>query len=237
MQHKRPFILITIIVLTLTTAWQIGLLGTGPAWAAAGDGNADKEQGRLGETEALLGRSTIGVTALGLMKQYDVKVAFAQGGGTYYRTQANTVVIDLSHEPLAAALLLVHEMNHARVRHRESLADIQAVSREDYVLMKLQEEAESVALSLQFKMELAHTGLDVSAVSIPLEREYEAALRALKSNVPGMGDDDLHLYGERAGRKLVFDALMSGKVRGSNSDMPYPEKFGLRWDEAHEGSS
>jgi hypothetical protein len=233
MQHKRPFTLMMIILLTLTTIRQIGTIDSVLAWAGSDAGNAHEEPARLHQIEKLLSHSPTGANALALMRQYGVQVKFAEGGGTGYRVESNTIVIDLGHEPLRAALALVHELNHARVFHEGTRADIHEHSKEEYVMMKLQEEAESVSLSIEARMELAKAGLDVSAVAYPLEREYEAAVSSISSNVPGMSDEDLNAFGQRAGRKLVFDALMSGEVRGSRSGLSYPEKFGQRWDKAN----
>jgi hypothetical protein len=233
MQRKRPFILILITILTLTTAWQIGLFDSDQVQAAAVVEDISEAQTRLSEIEELLSHSPTGVNALALMEQYGVQVEFAEGSGTAYRVQSNTIVIDLRHEPLMAALALVHEMNHARVLHQGLRADINNLPREEYVKMKMLEEAEGVALSIEAKIELASAGLDVSAVTFPMERQYEAALQSLSQNVPGMSDEDVAQFGQQAGKKLLYDALMSGKVRGSSSGLSYPDKFGQRWDTAN----
>lgn len=233
MQPKRPFIVIIIIILTLSTAWLSGLLGGRQVLAEAGVGNIGEEPERLRQIEQLLSHSPTGVNALTLMKQYGVKVRFAEGSGTIYRDLPNTIVIDLRHEPLRAALSLVHEMNHARFGHEGLRPDVTDCSRETYVQMRMQEEAESIALSLEARLELARAGIDVSSVPYPLEHEYEAALHSVKSNVPGMSEEDVVKYGRRAAKKLVFDALMSGEVRGSSSGVPYPVKFGQSWDAAN----
>jgi hypothetical protein len=228
---------------------------TGAIQAAPGSGAAKKkedakkkkeeqEKKKLEEMKTILDASATGKEALKLMEDHKVAVKFKPGGGSYFDSSSNSMVID-SHETAAnSALTFVHEMNHARYYHEGLSADVSSLSREDYVKKMVEEEAEGTVKSIEAKIELEGTKIDVSKASFPLEKEYrkayKASIDAAKAKLPKRGligtmiDEARLLVGARiAGKERVIKGFMDGEVVTSNTKEPYSKYYGKYWDKVN----
>lgn len=200
---------------------------------------ADYNQERFAEIKAIAGAVPTGQEALTLFETHHVGVTFQPGGGSYFDPDGNTMVIDQHERPATAALTFVHEMNHARYHHEGKTADLsdETLPRKEYVRRMVEEEAEGTVKSIEAKVELEGTAIDVSKASFPLEGQYRrafaAAVRAAKKKDPATADDALKAAGRAAGKDRVTKGFMRGEVLTSNTSETYPRYYGKAWDKAH----
>ncbi|HEY9609168.1 eCIS core domain-containing protein [Allocoleopsis sp.] len=204
----------------------------------------EQEKKKLEEMKTILDASATGKEALKLMEDHKVAVKFKPGGGSYFDSSSNSMVID-SHETAAnSALTFVHEMNHARYHHEGLSADVTSLSREDYVKKMVEEEAEGTVKSIEAKIELEGTKIDVSKASFPLEKEYrkayKASIDAAKAKLPKRGligtmiDEAKLLIAARiAGKERVIKGFMDGEVVTSNTKEAYSKYYGKYWDKVN----
>jgi hypothetical protein len=232
---------------------------TGAIQAAPGSGAAKKkeeakkkkeeqEKKKLEEMKTILDASATGKEALKLMEDHKVAVKFKPGGGSYFDSSSNSMVID-SHETAAnSALTFVHEMNHARYHHEGLSADVTSLSREDYVKKMVEEEAEGTVKSIEAKIELEGTKIDGSKASFPLEKEYrkayKASIDAAKAKLPKRGligtmiDEARLLVAARiAGKERVIKGFMDGEVVTSNTKESYSKYYGKYWDKVNKNKT
>ena len=186
---------------------------------------------------AILNQSETGRHLLKLNELYDVNIQFEAGNGFRFRQDSNLILLDSTSDLFKAALFFSHEMHHARTYHEGNKANIKEESRSTYVNLKLQEEAEGMITSIQVKMELEQSGLQITNIILPLEDHYRRASQAAKdsariSNAP-LSDEQLDDLGRKAGKQALYKAFASGEVNTSNTYESYPEYYGRDWDEAH----
>lgn len=189
---------------------------------------------RFDEISAVLNQIATGRTALSLVEKYDIGIYFEAGGGSYFNPNTNEIVLEANHEPVRAALSLVHEVTHARYLHEGSTADILADDRQTYIEKKVGEEVAGVVKSIEAKMELEAAGVDVSELWYTLEYPYrtarETAIENARANEPDSSDASLEAIGREAGRQAVFEGFMNGKTWTSVTKESYPNYYGGDWD-------
>jgi hypothetical protein len=244
MRNRRyPILVLSIITLLLTAKFVHNFEFNPAADAAPVESNGEiAEENSLFEAhfapiKELLTLSETGRTALAQMEQYGVGLKFLQGRGTFYSVDINTVVIDADQSPVMAALSIVHEMNHARYYHQGIRADIHGLDREEYVRLKVTEEAHSLALSIDTKTELRKAGVNVFDFNYPLEEDYrEAYWVAVEAAAVQEGEkdiDELLAIGQEAGMARLFEVLMQGEVLRSSTKVPYPDFFAQDWEKVN----
>jgi hypothetical protein len=204
---------------------------------------SNDEKNKFEEVKKILNQSQTGQEALANMKKYDVKVKKGTpGGGSEYKASGNAMVIDPNESATETALTFVHEMHHATMYHEGKWADVKTLSRRDYITKEIEEESEGTVKSIETKIELEGTKIDVSKATFPLEKEYrtayKAAVDAAKAKDPKTSEEDLKRIGREAGRKRVIKGFWDGEVVISTSKAPvtYPDYYGKIWDDAHKGS-
>jgi hypothetical protein len=222
---------------------QVFAAGSDDLWVAQNlqaygpEANWPEDARRFEEIRQILETIPTGREALRLKNVHRVGVQFLAGGGSYYDSSSNSMVIDSNHPPARAALSFVHELNHARYHHEGLSANIRTLSREEYIRQMVEEEAEGVIKSLEAKIELEGTPTDVSRFTYPLERQYREAYRvatdAARASNPEIAEDELRRIGREAGRQRVIRGFMDGEVQTSNTGEPYPDYYGRAWDRAH----
>ena len=198
------------------------------------------DQERFNEIREVLNLMATGQEALALVEQYGIAIRFEAGTGSYFNPTTNQIVVDSNHEPVRAALTLVHETTHARYRHEGSAADITADGRQEYVEIKVTEEVEAVVKSIEAKMELEAAGPDVAELRYTLEYPYrmahEDATAVALSEHPGLDKQALESIGRSAGQQAVFAGFMDGKTWTPHTKQSYPDYYGEAWDKANVAS-
>jgi hypothetical protein len=173
------------------------------------------------------------------MTKYSVDYAFGPaGGGYFYNSSSNMMTFDSGHSVTLCALDFAHELNHAKYFHEHKSADIMTSSRKDYVQKKVEEEAEGTVKSIEEKIELEGTTINVSGTSFPLETQYrqayKAAVDAATRKDPKLPPDKAQSIGRAAGTARVVAGFMKGEVTVSIPPNPtYPTYYGNAWDRAH----
>lgn len=245
MRNRRyPIIVLSLITLLLITKFAHTFDLNPAAGAAPVESNSEivgennPSGAHFAPIRELLTRTETGRTALAQMAQYGVGLMFVQGRGTFYSIDINTMIIDADKSPVKAALSFVHEMNHARYYHEGLRADIHKLDRDEYIRLKVAEEAHSVALSIDAKTELWKAEVNVFDFNYPLEEAYrEAYLAAVEATVAQESGQDIHeliAIGQEAGMARLFEGLMQGEVLRSSTKIPYPDFFAQDWEKAHD---
>lgn len=197
----------------------------------------DEEKTRFDAIKTIMEASPTGQEALAILGKYAVQVYFVATGGSSFSPSTNKIKLNSTHSDERAALTMVHEANHARYKHEGLSADIMALSREDYVKQKVQEEAEGAVKSIEAKVELEGTTIDVSKATFPQEQEYreayQKAIDAAKASDPAATEDDLKKRGREAGKARVIQGFMDGEVVTSTDGKSYPDYYGDAWDKKH----
>ncbi len=213
-------------------------LGKAVAAAAAAAAEAVKKAAedakRLKDIKDILADSPTGAAAVKYLEDKNIKVEFADGGGSYW--DGNKIVIDRSRPLDRNALSLVHEINHAKASIDGPKADIVKDTRADYVSKMLNEEVRGTVDSIKAKNELVAKGKKISA-TYPLEKEYNAAYKkavdeAKKAN-PKATEAELKKIGEKAGYERVLKGFQDGEVTTSTTGVKYPDYYGQAWDRHH----
>jgi len=119
----------------------------------------DFDRKRFEEIREVLKMIETGRTTLHLIEAYDIDVVFESGKGSRFNPNTNQITIDSNVERFAAALILIHEITHARYFHEGSMADIQLDGREAYAQKKVVEEMEAVVSNIEAKIELTEVGV------------------------------------------------------------------------------
>lgn len=196
-----------------------------------------EDKARFAELAKVLNRSATGRDLLALRKAYKVVVRFEAGHGSSFMQAANRIRLDSSLEPVNAALIFAHEMNHARTFHEGRKVHRKSASRQEYIDRMLWEESEGMAVSIQVKMELEANGVDVADISLPLENDYhqayQEAVDLARESALSLSDGLVDAIGKDAGVQALFDAHLRGETRTANTHEPCIDYYGRLWDEAH----
>jgi hypothetical protein len=198
-----------------------------------------EDRERVEAIRQILQQSDSGRAALEQKEEYGVEVrAGRAGGGSFFSSSSNSITLDAGESNEEAALTFVHEMNHARYFHEGIGADVESMTREEYVNSMIEEESEGTVRSIETKIELEGTDIDVSGATFPLEGEYrqayQTAVEAARAEDPERSDDELQRIGRNAGKQRVTQGFTNGEVVTSTSpQVPYPQYYGQIWDQAH----
>jgi len=199
---------------------------------------SDEFKKKFEEAEKVLKSSDTGKEALDVVTKYKIDVKEgAAGGGSEYSASENAMKIDSTESAVDVALTFVHEVNHAKAYHEGKWAEPTKLSRDEYIKAEINEEAEGTVKSIEAKMELEGTKIDVSKASFPLESQYRKAYKAAvdkaKAEDPKKSDADLKAIGRKAGLARVVKGFYDGEVIISTSKAPvtYPVYYGNIWDE------
>jgi hypothetical protein len=198
----------------------------------------DEEKTRFKAIKQIMAASQTGREALATLGEHQVKIGFDATGGSVYDPNTNSILIDSNESDARAALALVHELHHARYEKEGRAANVMTLSREEYINKGVEEEAEGTVKSIEAKIELEGTTIDVSQTAYPFEAEYRAAYQhavdAARLQDPAAAEDDLKQIGRAAGLARVVQGYMDGEFTGSRSGKTYPELLGEHWDEQHQ---
>ncbi len=185
----------------------------------------------LGEIQRLLAGIPTGNAALTVLEDYNVSVTVEAGQGSYYVPAR--IVIDSDWGIVAAAVDLVHEATHARFRSEGLTPDPMSVTRDEYVAMRIEEEAEGQANAIQAKIELEAMQIDVSEARPWFETQYrtayEDAVQGRRTNSK-TSEAELRQVGWEMGKIELIEGFTEGEAVASNGELQYSEIYGTEWD-------
>ncbi len=196
-----------------------------------------KDKAHFEQLVMILSQSDTGSYLLKLREVYKVTVRFEPGQGSSFNQAANRILLETNRDPISAATLFAHEMNHAQTFHEGRKPHRNSESRQGYIDQMLSDEVKGLAVSIQVKIELQENGFDVANVSLPFENDYRQAYQDAMAQAglssTATSAQQLTVIGMMAGEQALFDAFLSGQIRTSNTDETYPDYYGRLWDEAH----
>jgi hypothetical protein len=133
-------------------------------------------------------------------------------------------------------MAFVHEMNHAQNHNERTEADVTNPNRAAYVDSELREEAHGDALANQSARELRDDGVPLTNSAqnqAAYDRGYQKGVDDARAADPHLSPQDADAAGRRAGEQAVLDDYRAGRVKTSNTNQPYPQYYGNRWDNHH----
>lgn len=195
----------------------------------------------LAGIDEVLSMTEAGRTTWRLIDKYEVALHFELGAGSRFYPGKNEIVIDSRLGRFSAALVLIHEVTHARYYHERLTAEATILSRQAYVQQKMEEEVDAMLTSIEATIELYEAGVEVRNIRpslyYPYRQAYGSAFRAAKFDNHGLSDATLQRIGRTAGRSAVLGAVLDGQVLTSISGQTYTEYYGSLWDSIREHSS
>lgn len=192
------------------------------------------DQDHFADISNVLNMVETGQKALQLIDKYQISVVFESGKGSGFYPYRNEIIIDSNFGKFSAAIVLVHEVTHARLFHEGLAASPALYDRPSYVQMRLEEETQAMVASIEATSELWEAGVDISnlhpSLYYPYKQAYGAAVRAAEYDNPGLDDEALQVIGRAAGQKAVLEAVLDGQVVTAATHQTYLEYWGSVWD-------
>lgn len=218
-----------------SVAGPLGMVAGGIAGAGIGD--ALSGDSRFEAIKQILEQSQTGREALKVKDDYNVGIKYHEGGGSYWDHDSRSMMLDTTENVTESALTFVHEINHAKYDLTGKSADVNALTRNEYVQKMVEEEAEGTVKSIEAQGELQTAGVDVSHASFPLADEYQQAyndaVNKAKTSNPDIAPAEQQRIGREAGKARVTKGFMDGEVTTSNTNEKYPDYYGKYWDAVH----
>ena len=194
---------------------------------------------RRQQIETLLGTTDTGRWALGVIRRWSIPVDYEfSGTGSFHRS--GSIYINRTLSVDAAALVMMHEAQHASTFKSGRAADVEALSREEYVRLKIADEAEAVVRQIEgsVPMQAAGRSLAGSGVNQGLIDRYRTAFYAyrdlLEANNPTMSRAEINRRCRTRTRDVeVTSWFHDGTFVTSTGNITYSQHYGNAWDAAH----
>ena len=161
------------------------------------------------------------------MADNDVTLAPAEGSGTYYDPESNTMYIASSADGSSA----IHEASHAQWDAEGTRADATKVSQEDYVRSQIDNEVDATTEGIYYDKEMRMRGYPIerSTTEINYDTAYTEAIDAGKT--PEEAD--------AAGRERVREMFVAGEdgaveFETSTTGEGYEEYYADQWQDVRE---
>lgn len=194
---------------------------------------------RRQQIETLLGTTDTGRWALGIIQRWSIPVDYEFSGmGSFHR--AGSVFINRTLSVDAAALVMMHEAQHANTFKSGLAADVEALGREEYVRLKIADEAEAVVRQVEgsVPMQAAGHSLVGSGINQGLIDRYRTAFYAyrdlLEANNPTMTRAEINGRCRTRTRDTeVTSWFHDGTFVTSTGRITYSQHYGNTWDREH----
>ena len=194
---------------------------------------------RRQQIETLLGTTDTGRWVLRIIRRWSIPVDYEYSGtGSFHR--AGSIYINRTLSVDAAALVMMHEAQHANTFKSGLAADVNALSREEYIRRKIADEAEAVVRQIEgsVPMQAAGHSLAGSGVNQGLIDRYRTAFYAyrdaLEAANPTMTRAEINDRCRTRTRDTeVTSWFHDGTFVTSTGNITYSEHYGNAWDEAH----
>lgn len=125
---------------------------------------------------------------------------------------------------------VIHEANHAVWDKEGRSADAQSMSKDDYVSLAIEEEAEGVWLEVVYAKERRDSGQTVSPDIA--EQRYDGAYQTAydAAVASGQSPSSAHATADQAGRDAIEQMFYDGTYVTSNTGDPYSDYYGDYWE-------
>ncbi|MCA1784274.1 MAG: hypothetical protein LC679_19510 [Intrasporangiaceae bacterium] len=187
----------------------------------------------------MLRKSRAGNWALGVLADHSVDVEWEfDGTGSYF--QGGKIYLNRSLSINAAAIVMMHEAQHALTRASGNTADVTELGRDAYVREMIADEAEAVVRQIEGATEMEEQDLDTSGsgTSSGLIEQYHTAHRfavlLLRKLQPEAEAEEL----QRRARTMVRNSVVTnwfhdGTFVTSTGGISYGDHYGNFWDRVH----
>jgi hypothetical protein len=183
-----------------------------------------------------LQHSEAGRHALEVYDRNNVQPNFASGQAARYSRESNTVYLD----PNDPATTFVHEMGHAEPANEGTNADVQSMSRDDYVNAELREDAHAESQAYQAEQELNESGhpVDHATVTEPTYNSaYSDAETQARQDHPEWSDEQVREHAHQEAEDAIYQDYQDGNITTGNTGEPYTDYWGNYWDSQHPEAS
>jgi Putative metallopeptidase family (DUF6782) len=152
--------------------------------------------------------------------------------GSFFAPSENKIHLNSSLTAATAASVFVHEAFHAWSSRTKHTADIQSLSRSDYVTAMVNEETTAVVNQISLVTEQGTTSAPGDVPSAAMYKAYTDAWK--KAHDEATGDEAAKkAAGDEAGRKVVNGWFYDGTFVTSTTNQPYADYYGQSWDGVH----
>ena len=194
---------------------------------------------RRQQIETLLGTTDTGRWAIGIIQRWSIPVDYEfSGTGSFHR--AGSIIINRTLSVEAPALVMMNEAHHANTFKSGRAADVDALGREEYIRLKIADEAEAVVRQIEgsVPMQAAGHSLVGSGVNQGLIDRYRTAFYAyrdlLEANNPTMPRAEINdRCRTRTRDNEVASWFHDGTFVTSTGHITYSQHYGNTWDGAH----
>jgi hypothetical protein len=192
--------------------------------------------------EDTLRASNTGTWAQSIIEKWKVPVDYDYGGVGSFQ-QGGNIYINKSLGIGAAAMVLMHEAQHANTYYSGAGADRTTLSRADYVKQSIADEAEATVRQIEGLSVTTGLGVDMTgnAVGEGLKQRYLKAFYAkrdeLKKANPTMTTAEINTICRKFTRDTevnswFYDGTFVVSVKKTPTS--YPIFYGNQWDEVHQ---
>lgn len=194
---------------------------------------------RRQQIETLLRTTDTGRWAMRIIERWSIPVDYEFAGtGSFHR--AGSIFINRSLSVDAAVLVMMHEAQHALTFKSGRAADVEALSRDEYIRAKIADEAEAVVRQIEgsVPMQAAGHSLVGSGITQGLIDRYRTAFYAyrdsLEASDPTLSRAVINARCRTHTRDTeVTSWFHDGTFVTSTGNITYSEHYGNAWDEAH----
>jgi hypothetical protein len=194
---------------------------------------------RRQQIEELLATTDTGRWVIRIIRKWDIPVDYEfTGTGSFHR--AGSIFINRTLSVDAAVLVMMHEAQHANTFKSGSAADVNALSRDEYIRAKIADEAEAVVRQIEGAVPMTTAGHSMagSGINQGLIDQYRTAFYAhrdaLEASNPTMSRAEINTRCRTHTRdNLVTNWFHDGTFVTSTGPLTYSQHYGNSWDDAH----
>jgi hypothetical protein len=215
--------------------------GTGTTGTTGATGTGLTGAARRKAIEDTLRASATGMWAQGIVDKWKIPVDYDYGGvGSFH--QGGKIYINKSLGIGAAAMVMMHEAQHAKTFMSGTQASLTKLSRADFIKQSIADEAEATVRQIEGLAVTTGLGVDMTgnAVGEGLKQRYLKAFYAkrdeLKKANPEMDTAQINAICRTATRDgEVLSWFYDGTFVVSVEKTPtsYPVFYGKQWDDVH----
>ncbi len=197
---------------------------------------------RQAQVYAKLNTTDTGRWALGIIDKWKIPVDYNFAGvGSFH--QAGKIFVNRSLSIDAATLVTMHEAQHANTFKSGLAADVDKLSRADYIAKKIADEAEAVVRQIEGSVPMVAKGASLvgSGITQGLVDKYRAAFYAKRDELeaanPTMTRAEINNRCRVHARDTeVTNWFTDGTFvtsTGGAANVTYSQHYGKQWDDAH----
>jgi hypothetical protein len=215
--------------------------GTGTGTGTGGS-RAPATPSRQAQVYAKLNTTDTGRWALGIIDRWRIPVDYNFAGvGSFHR--AGSIFINRSLSIDAAALVTMHEAQHANTFKSGRAADVRSLSRAAYITRKIADEAEAVVRQIEGAVPMAAAGANLagSGVTQGLINRYRAAFYRKRDELQASDPSLTRAQINARCRTFVRDTEVTRWFHdgtfvtstGGAARVTYSQHYGAAWDAEH----